>query len=262
MQKMKLTLTVLGCGLAFFAPTRSYAALISGSSFDASGDFNIGATFLNFNCDQPGDTKCATMPSGAGDFVVSAAALNGVPDSGTFAQYLNTFGTVLDINNSTQPLNSPFSLPDWITFDLNGNETITLTFIPLGTNTPSSTCTGLTHCTPQNAALITPANPTGLSAFNLDQNGTGVAASFGIMGTIHDISGATAPITGTFTSQFDNATPASALSQFLASGSAGLNKTYSSELSFTIATPEPMTVSLLGAGLLGLGLLGRRLRRS
>ena len=254
MQKMKLTLTVLAFGLAFLAPTRSYAALISGSSFDASGDFNIGATFLNFNCNQPGDpTGCAG--GSKGDFVVSMA-------TGTFAPYLNTFGQITDINNSSQPLNSSFSLPNWITFDLNGNETIELTFIPLGTDTPSTTCAGLAHCTPQNAALATPANPTGLSAFNIDQNGTGSSATFGIMGTIHDIGGATAPITGTFTTQFDNATPADALAQFFAAGSAGLNKTYSSELAFTIATPEPMTVSLLGAGLLGLGLLGRRLRRS
>jgi hypothetical protein len=251
----KLTFTLLAaCGLTFLAPTRSYASLISGGSFDGSGDFNVGATFLNWNCNQPGDAACATAPANKGDFTVSMA-------TGTFAQYLNTFGLVTDINNSSEPLNTPVSLPDFITFDLNGNETITLNLIPLGNDPTSADCVGLSHCTPENAALATAQNPLGLSAFNLDQNGTGVAASFGFMGTIVDSSGATAPISGTFTSQFNNATPEEALAQFFAAGSNGLNKTYSSEISFTVV-PEPMTFSLIGTGLLGIGLLGRRLRRS
>lgn len=252
----KLAVTIFACGLAFVAPTRSYASsLVAGSTFDMSGDFNVGATFLNWNCNQPGDTACATAPSNKGDFLVSTG-------TGTFAQYVNTFGLITDINNASEPLNTPVSLPDFITFDLNTNETITLTLIPLGTDTPSATCAGLTHCTPENAALITKNNPLGLSAFNLDENATGTSASFGIMGTIVDSSGATAHLSGVFSSQFDGTTPAGALADFFASGSSGLDKTYSSELSFTISTPEPMTATLLGAGLLAIGLLGRRLRRS
>lgn len=252
----KLAVTIFACGLAFVAPTRTYASsLVAGSAFDMSGDFNVGATFLNWNCNQPGDTACATAPSNKGDFLVSMA-------TGTFAPYINTFGLLTDINNSSEPLNTPVSLPDFITFDLNANETITLTFIPLGTDTPSTNCAGLTHCTPENAALATPHNPAGLSAFNLDENASGTSASFGIKGIIVDSSGATAPLTGTFSTQFDNASPAAALADFFAAGSGGLNKTYSGELSFTISTPEPMTATLLGAGLLAIGLLGRRLRRS
>jgi hypothetical protein len=248
-----LTLAVLACGLAFVAPTRSYASLIPGSAFDASGSFNVGATFLNWNCNQPGDPACATAPPNKGDFVVSAA-------DGTFAPYIGTFGLITDINNTTEPLNTPVSLPDFITFDLNANETITLTFIPLGTDTPSTDCAGLIHCTPENAALVTPNNPLGLSAFNLDENATGTSASFGIMGIIVDSSGATEPVSGTFTSQFDGTTPAGALADFFAAGSAGLKKTYSNEMSIVI--PEPATLSLMGAALLAVGLLGRRLRRS
>lgn len=248
----KLTFSMLVCGLTFFAPTHSNAATLSGT-FDASGDFIIGATFLNFICDHPGNPACTPVPANQGDFLVNNGA------TGTFAQYSNTFGLVKDINDTSEPLNTPVSLMDFMTFELNANETIELNLIPLGTDTPSTTCAGLAHCTPENAALVTPNNPLGLSPFNLDQNATGVSATFGFMGTLHDSSGTTIPLSGTFTTQFDGATPQSALAQFVAAGAGGLDKAYSVEVS---VVPEPMTVSLLGAGLLGLGLLGRRLRRS
>lgn len=246
MIKIRRMLLGLSCGAALIVP--SYGGpIINGSQLNISGDAVVGAAFLNWQCDQPGDAACSPVPAGKGDFSVGTS-------SGTFAQYDSTFGLALDINNAAQPLNTPLALMNFITFDLNNNETIELTFIPLGTDTVSADCSGLTHCTPQNNALITPANPGGLSAFNLDENGNGTAASFGIDGTLFDIGGGTAQISGIYTAQFANMTPAQVLALL---GPGGISSTYSANLILTV-TPEPATIALLGAGLFGLGLIRRR----
>lgn len=241
-------LLALVCVLAFLAPTYAYGSLISGSQLNISGDGSVGATFLNWACDAPGGPAC---PANTGNFAITSSTL-------TFAQYNGTFGFAKDLNSVSQPLNTPFSLPNFITFALNNNESIELTFIPLGTDTPSATCAALTHCTPEVAALVAPSNPLGLSSFNLDQNGTGTSATFGIRGIIHDIGGGTGQLTGIYTAQFDNQTPSGVLALFAGAGANGLASTYSAQFSFTVV-PEPVSLSLMGLGLLGLGLL--RIRR-
>jgi len=244
-----VVLLALVCGLAFFAPTPSFAALINNSQLNISGDAIVGANFINWLCDQPGDAACGAPPfAGAGDFAVTSS-------TGTFAPYNGTFGFIRDINNASQPLNTLFSLPNFITFQLNANESIELTFIPLGTDPLSPTCAGLTHCTPTNAALITGTNPGGVSAFNLDSNATGTAATFGILGIVHELGGGTAPIAGTYTAQFTGLTPAQVLAQALQGGSS----TYSANLVLT-TIPEPTTILLGGIGLLAVGLFRRKAR--
>jgi hypothetical protein len=246
------------CGFALLMPIYSYGALITGSTLNFGGNFNVGATFLNWNCVEPGDTKCApTPPVGAGDFAVAPSTL-------TFAQYNGTFGLITDLNNTAQPLNTPISLPNFMTFDLNNNETITLTFIPLGTNPQSPTCAGLPDCTPsQIPGLINPVtNPTGASAFNLDGNATGTAAAFSVEGTITDTTtNQTGTVTGIFTSQLDGVNPQGALAAFAAAGPSGLALDYSGQLIINTVVPEPVTLALTGAVLLGLGLFRKRRRR-
>ncbi len=250
------TSTLLFMCSAAFLPAVAHADLVDGSQLNISGDMQIGVSSLTWKCDQPGDATCVSAPSGEGDYAITSS-------TGSFAQYNGTFGLITDVNNAAQPLNTVFSLPNFMTFDLNNDITIELTFIPLGTDPLSTDCVGLTHCTPVSPGLITPSNPGGLSAFNLDQNITGTAVAFGVFGTVHEIGGETGSLAGIFSGQFGGKTPAQVLAAM--SGGAG-NSTFSANLALTVTdtqpTPEPKFTILCGAGLLGLALASSRLRRS
>jgi hypothetical protein len=253
MNKCRTIDFALICCVAAWAPTVARASLIDGSQLHISGDLVIGAISFTWQCNQPGDTACSSAPANSGDFAVSAS-------TGSFAEYNETFGLITDINNVTQPLNTQFSLPDFMTFDLNNDLTIELTFIPLGNDPASTTCAGLAHCTPQNNLLITPNNPQGLSAFNLDSNLSGTAMTFGVVGIVHEAGGETANLSGIYTAEFVGLNP----QQTLALVEAGSGSTYSANLSLTLGqtgAPEPTSIFLSGIGLVGLGLVSR-VRRS
>jgi len=248
-KRFHISILMFACAAVALAPI-AHAGLIDGSQLHISGDAQVGAISLTWQCNQPNDTACTTPPAGEGDFSVSAS-------TGSFAQYNSTFGLIADINNAAQPLNQFFSLPNFMTFDLNSDISIELTFIPLGNDIVSATCAGVAHCTPQNNLLITPANPQGLSAFNLDANLSGTAASFGVIGVVHEAGGQTAALSGIVSAEFVGDTP----QQVLVLAEGGSNSTYSSNLSLTLTvTPEPATMLLTGSGLLVLGMIGRRVR--
>jgi hypothetical protein len=249
MNKSRTTHFALICCIAAWAPTVARASLIDGSQLHISGDLLVGAISFTWQCNQPSDPACVTPPSGAGDFTVSAAS------TGSFAEYNSTFGLVADINNGSEPLNTTFSLPNFMTFD-NNDLTVELTFVSLGNDTVSTNCAGLIHCTPQNFLLVTPNNPQGLFAFDLDQNAMGTALTFDVIGVVHQAGGATGALSGMYTSEFLGLDPQDTLT-FLESGGAF---TYSADLTMTVAqasAPEPMSILLSGIGLIGLGLVSR-----
>lgn len=265
MQRFKVGAVGVVCGLALLLPVSSYGALVDGSVLEVTGSELQGATFINWQCNMPGDLICGTsVASGKGDFLVSNS-------TGTFATYNGTLGLITDINDTAEPLNTAISLANFITFDaagVPGFDSITLTTIPLGTDTQSATCAGLMNCTPTNTLLATMANPGGVSAFNLNENANGTAATFAWMGTITEGT-STAPVTALFSTELVNGTcvggpctPASALATLAAAGASGLPVTYSQQATLSITvTPEPTSAALAGIGLLGLGLFRLRRRR-
>jgi len=252
-RKRIIYLTLISC-VAVWAPTVACAStLIDGSQLHLSGDLQVGAISFDWQCNQPGDSACAVPPANAGDFAVSAS-------TGSFAEYNSTFGLITGLNNDLEPLNTLFSLPNFMTFDLNNDLTLELTFIPLGNDPASATCAGLSHCSPQNNLLITPSNPQGLSAFNLDSNLSGTALAFGVIGVVHQAGGATANLSGIYNAEFVGLNP----QQTLALLEGGSSSTYSANLSLTLtqtSAPEPTSIFLSGIGLVGLGLMSR-VRRS
>ena len=254
MNALKASTFTFLCGVAALLPTAARANLIDGSQLRISGDLVAGATSLTWRCNQPGDSTCAVAPANEGDFAVTGS-------TGSFAQYNGTFGLISDINDALQPLNTTFSLPDFITFDLNNDITIELTFIPLGNDPLSTDCAGLAHCTPTNPLLITPSNPGGLSAFNLDQGPTGTGLLFGVFGVVHEAGGATGSLSGTFAGSFDGLDPQQALALLLG----GNNTTYGGNFELTLTettVPEPKFTLLSAIALVGLALASSRLRRS
>src|ERR1700675_2916875 len=105
MVRTKISLFGLACCVALFAFTPAYGSIIDGSQLHISGDADVGANFLNWLCDLPGDTTCPVMNHG--DFAVTSS-------TGTFAQYNSSFGLIANINDASQPLNTVFSDPGFM----------------------------------------------------------------------------------------------------------------------------------------------------
>jgi len=264
----------------------SAATLLQNNSvLNFNGDAQVGATFLNWLCTQSGaPTAGCGSPATAGNFAVQNSTLTFAdPGAGGGANGLNgNFGYIKDISQSGQPIqNVPFAtLANFITFvtALNAplpNLTLDLTEIPEGTNTPSPNCVGINHCTPTNAAYVNSNNTAGLSAFNLDYNSSNksTTATFTFYGIVHDNVAGDSPNTAGFTGTFSepilpancgsgvtDCTPAAVLAQIGSGGT--VTSPYGQQGFLTITlVPEPVTLTLVGAGLLGLGVWGRRRQR-
>jgi hypothetical protein len=229
-------------------PTISQAGLVPGNNqLVINGSAIDGANVLNFQCNQAGDPLAGLCMTNYGDFAVNSSV-------GSFAQYNSSFGQILNINNTNAPLGSTFSLPDFIVFDQAGNTTtgniaLTLTSIPTGTDPQSTSCDGLSHCTPTNPGLVTISNPGGVSPFDLDAVANGTIASFNVNGSVTDAQGDAADFIGTFSSTFTGFTPAQVLATLGPEGTP--SDTFAATFSLS-EVPEPTTVSLVGTMLLGL----------
>lgn len=211
-----------------------------------SGSVNIAPTSLDFT----------PFAGGNGSFnVVSGDGIFGPIISGST-------GTIADLQFQVNaPLNQSFSLSPFATFMLNPSQRLDLTFIHLGgfgsagcTASPPASGQG---CTPNFPALITPANPQGISPFNLANNSaTSSTLSFSVQGNY--VSGATStPFNGVFSMTFTNLNFQQMLSTWNSGGL--VTGTYSAFFTATPASvPEPMTIVLLGTGLAGVVMNVRR----
>ena len=72
MAEKKIGFFALAVGLMFLIPARSDGSLIAGSQLSITGNGVVGATFLNWNCDDPSGPVC---PAGSGDFGVASSTI-------------------------------------------------------------------------------------------------------------------------------------------------------------------------------------------
>jgi hypothetical protein len=258
----------LGVTLIFTAPLSATTLLTDGSMLVFNGNAQVGATFLNWLCTQPG-APTGGCGSTSGNIAVASS-------TGTFLGLNGDFGYIKDISEAGQPIqNVPFAtLANFITFVTAANAalpniTIDLTELPEGTKTQSSTCAGISDCTPTNPAFVNANNPGGVSAFNLDYNAAAnsTTASFTFFGIVHDnVAGdspSTANFVGTFSEPISNTNPQQLLATIAGGGT--VTAAFGEQGTLTIQTvPEPATTALvLGGVLLLLGKVGmRRFNRS
>jgi hypothetical protein len=258
----------LGVTLIFTAPLSATTLLTNGSMLVFNGNAQVGATFLNWLCTQPGAPTggCGTT---SGNIAVASS-------TGTFAALNGDFGYIKDISEAGQPIqNVPFAtLANFITFVTGANAalpniTLDLTELPEGTDTQSSTCAGINHCTPTSPAFVNANNLGGVSGFNLDYNASvnSTTASFTFFGIVHDnVAGDspnTATFAGTFSEPISNSTPQQLLAAIAGGGT--VTAAYGQQGTLTLQlVPEPQTTALVLGGLLVLlGKVGmRRFNRS
>jgi len=209
-----------------------------------TGDATVGATFLNFLCTVTvaGAQPC---PAGYGNFITSPTS------NGSFTPYIGDPGFIQSINQIAEPLNTNFLASNFLTFSGLAGATVLppdialdLRFINLGTQGQAACSTNPAlaapgqNCTPVISALVTAANPLGLSPFNLQNTATGSTASFAVSGTARRIStNEASPFGGLFTAQFTsspgtaNGSYQAILSQLASNGA--ISTTYSASFTAT-----------------------------
>jgi hypothetical protein len=245
-------------------PAATWAAPVQGILNIGGSDAQVSATFLNFLCFGLG-AACPTPPGStpSGDFLATGT------QTGDFVPYAGNVGFIQDLNQTTQPLNSPFYLDEFLVFqpgEVPNDIELDLTFIYLGTSgqagclaPPDLNATPAQQCTPVIPALVSPSNPLGLSPFNLRNDPGGAVASFSVAGYAERIStGELTPFRGVFSAQFAN-TPYQTLLANLSNPNIGIiQASYSAN--FDAVIPEPATMGLVGGALvlLGAGALRRR----
>lgn len=249
MAHKKIVLTIALVAAMLTVPVFATATPISGD-FGMGGSVTVTAVDLNFFC-------TFVCPGTSGDPVIS-----GITTTGDFTGLGGTTAFVQDISHTGgQPLNVPISLPAWITFASAPSLFLDLQFIPLGVGIASPDCVGVPFCTPIiGGPLITPANPSGLSAFNLSPG----SASLEVQGIGYSGSSATGstPFIGRFSMDFPGLSAEDILALFNTPPGI-VNKAYSA--AFVVRSVPGTNVPEPSTGLLMLGgvflMASRSLRR-
>jgi hypothetical protein len=230
------TVIAIGCVPAF------------AGSIDDTGVLNIaGSVSISF-----GNIDFYPLGGGSGSFSIFA------PETGIFGPLMGSTGSIMDLNNTTEPVGSTVNVPDFMTFAGAPNLELTLTELPAGTFS-SATCGGTAAsgqtCTP-------PGTPYDLT----NQTATSSTASFTVDGYLTDTNnpGVQTAFTGIFTTQFEDMS----FQQVVAAIEGGQTVDASYSATFTAvstATPEPASMlTMLSGGLLliGVGAFGKKLRRT
>ena len=231
--------------ILLLAPLMSFATPVSGD-LSITGDAIVGLDNLSFLCDISG-VPCSTGSSGA----AHVTALS----SGDFNQFGNDTAVVTNLSLASQPINVPFTLDNWITFNVpSPNVSITLNEILPGVYGQSQCLAGPAAgqtCTPIIPTLISPANPSGLSPFNLSNTQNGSFASFSVLGTaVNTVTGEKSQLIGIFSQEFAGKSYQSLLAK-VASPPFTITSPYSAN--FTVVVPEPASWSFMIGGLMLFG---------
>jgi hypothetical protein len=210
------------------------AAVVLAASPGNSATLQIGDPSLAI-----GATSFDFLPAGTGTGSFSI----GAGSTGIFGPLPGTSGTIKDLN-----LTAPAPLAQFMTFAAQPTLQVDLTSIPNGVgflpNCFSPAAAGQT-CTPVFPGLISGLNPTGTSPLNLVNTRTGSTASFSVTGTSL-LSGAAAPVTATFTTQFAGQSYQNVLATLAGGGSV------SGSYSATVATVgAPSSTLQVGQPVLG-----------
>jgi hypothetical protein len=200
------------------------------------------------------------ISSGAGNVLISTDHINFgsgtfdvTPSTGSFSSLDGTTGTILNIDNPPYVAGVVFPTPDFMTFMLEPNITITLTELLAGTD--SSTQCSLA---PAPGQACTPNVPS-MAPYNLNNTSTGGSTvSFIVFGTeVDSLTNTSTPIIGVFISPFS--VPYQTLLATVNGG--GTIETPFSATFFATEVPEPGTAASLalgGFGIAGLALFRRR----